>query len=364
MKKLAAIILAALILEGAASASSAPGTSARSAILIHAGTGEVLYESNADEKMLIASTTKIMTAVVVLENIDIDKIVTIEPGWCGIEGSSMYLKAGEEYSVRELLLGMLLVSGNDAACSLACAAAGDIESFAALMNEKAAKLGMANSSFKNPHGLDEDGHYSTARDMARLMEYAMANPDFAEITGCKSYSIGDVSYVNHNKLLWNCDGCIGGKTGYTKASGRSLVSCCERGGARYICVTLGDPDDWRDHEALYHWAEENYGLRAVIDDECVLSMPVVGGTGNAVKIVPEREVSLFLPKGTEIQYEIELPRFAFAPCFEGEPAGKIIAYINGEAAATARLVYGHDIDIYPKAKLTGIERPLWVGRGF
>ncbi len=356
MKRIVSILITLAVVFAAfpvcAGAYDAPAISAQSCILIHAGGGEVLYEHNADAKMLIASTTKIMTAIVVIENCGLDDKVQIKPEWCGIEGSSMYLKSGESYTVEELLSGMMLVSGNDAAVALACHTAGSIEKFAQLMNDKAAELSMTSSSFKNPNGLDEDGHHSTARDMAKLTDYCMRNAEFRAIVSCKSRTIADKTYVNHNKLLWNLEGCMGVKTGYTKASGRSLVSCCERGGTRYICVTLGDGDDWKDHAALYEWAFSKYLDKPVIDAGSTMSLPVVSGTETAVRIVPECTVRKFLPADAEINYKIELPRFVFAGIKAGDSAGRITAIYQGTQIASARLLYAQSVDLDKNAAVS------------
>ena len=203
---LAAIIFLSLFLP--VKAYAAPDNSAEAVILVHADTGQILYSENADSKMLIASTTKIMTALVVPENCEPDEMVKILPEYTSVEGSSMYLKAGESYSVRDLLYGMLLVSGNDAATALAFYCAGSIEAFAELMNAKAREMGLQNSSFKNPHGLDADGHYSSAEDLAAITCQAMKNELFAEIVSTKTYKVGNQTYMNHNKLLWNYEGCL------------------------------------------------------------------------------------------------------------------------------------------------------------
>ena len=265
MRKLTGFVLSlALIFSFKIPAHAELAVSANSAILVHADTGQVLFEKNPDAHMLIASTTKIMTAIVVLEHCELDDVVKVDERSAGVEGSSMYIKAGEEYTVEDLLYGLMLVSGNDAASALALHVADDMEDFAELMNEKAAQLGMTESSFKNAHGLDEEGHYSTARDMAKLAVYCMGNEDFARIAGTVSHTVGEQTLVNHNRLLREYEGCIGLKTGYTMAAGRTLVTCAERDGARYVCVTLNDPDDWDDHRALYDWAFANYSFTEVI----------------------------------------------------------------------------------------------------
>ena len=228
--------------------------SATAAVLMDADMGQVLYEKNGDRQMLIASTTKIMTALVVLEHAAPDDVITVTPDHMA-EGSSMYLKAGETVRVEELLYGLLLCSGNDAALALT-ECAGGLTPFVALMNEKAAALGMARTSFANPNGLDADGHYSTARDMAVLAAAAVENPAFRRICSSRSVTIGQRTMENHNRLLRQMEGCVGLKTGYTQAAGRTLVSCTEREGCRLVAVTLQDSNDWADHAALY-----DYGFR-------------------------------------------------------------------------------------------------------
>ena len=228
--------------------------SATAAVLMDADMGQVLYEKNGDRQMLIASTTKIMTALVVLEHAAPDDVITVTPDHMA-EGSSMYLRAGETVRVEELLYGLLLCSGNDAALALT-ECAGGLTPFVALMNEKAAALGMAHTSFANPNGLDADGHYSTARDMAVLAAAAVENPTFRRICSSRCVTIGQRTMENHNRLLRQVEGCVGLKTGYTRAAGRTLVSCTERDGCRLVAVTLQDGNDWADHAALY-----DYGFR-------------------------------------------------------------------------------------------------------
>ena len=247
-KMLRALLRLCLLLCMLPAVAEAVEVSATAAVLLDADTGQVLYEKNGDEQMLIASTTKIMTALVVLEQAGLDDTVTVTRDHMA-EGSSMYLKPGETVRVEELLYGLLLCSGNDAALALT-ACAGGPEPFVALMNEKAAALGMTRTSFANPNGLDAEGHYSTARDMAVL---AMEEPTVRRICSSRSVTIGQRTMENHNRLLRQVEGCIGLKTGYTKAAGRTLVSCAERCCCRLIAVTLRDSDDWADHAALYEY---------------------------------------------------------------------------------------------------------------
>jgi D-alanyl-D-alanine carboxypeptidase len=299
--------------------------------------GEVIYEKNADVRSRIASTTKLLTALVVLENSDPAEELTVRPEWTGIEGSSMYLRAGERYTVHELLEGLLLASGNDAATALACHTAGGTEDFAVLMNRKARELGMDDSHFSNPHGLDAEDHYATARDLAVLMAACLQNRTLAGLLAETSATVGEQTYVNHNKLLTLCPGCLGGKTGFTEAAGRCLVSCCEREGTRLICVTLRDPDDWVDHQVLYNWAFSRYATRNVTQ-AVSFEVPVVSGERRLVG-VEARPLRLFLPRTAEITLAAHLPRFVFAPVKAGEHAGVVQVFRDGERIHEAELIY-------------------------
>lgn len=326
----------------AASAAPAPAVNAQCAVVMHAD-GEIVWEKNADEPMLIASTTKIMTALVVLDCCRMAETVRVAPECCGIEGSSMYLKPGQEITVEKLLLGLLLVSGNDAAAALAVHCAGSIEAFAARMNEKAAELGMEHTHFSNPHGLNAEGHYSTANDMAKLMCRAMENKDFADVISRRSFAEGEMVYLNHNKLLYSLPGCLGGKTGYTVKAGRCLVSCCEREGTRFVCVTLSDPDDWNDHISLYEWAFSEYSDRDMSAAAC-FSVPVAGGESDSVNAVPGEKLTVFVRRDRELAITAELPRFVLAPVKAGERAGKATVYCDGQLLAECPLVYDRDVN--------------------
>lgn len=346
MKKLLSPLLALLAALAAATpafaAQDAPAVSAQAAVVIHADTLETLYEKNADEPMLIASVTKLMTALVALDECAPGDMVDITPEMCGIEGSSMYLRAGERYSVEELLCGLLLVSGNDAATALALHTAGSEEAFAELMNEKAAELGMTGSHFANPHGLDAPGHRATARDVARLMAECLEQPAIAEICASTQRTVGEKLLLNHNRLLKEYPGCIAGKTGYTMAAGRCLVTCAEREGTRLICVTLSDPDDWADHTALYDWAFGNYAYAPVIDAEMELRLPVAGGEN--ARLSPESGASVLLERGelAELETHIELPPFVFGPVKAGEALGRVYVTLRGEELASRALRAAQD----------------------
>lgn len=318
--------------------------SAQAYVLMEASSGRVLEEKNADDRMLIASTTKVMTALVVLDNCSAEESVLIRPEYTNIEGSSMYLRSGERYTVRELLTGLLLASGNDAAVALACHTAGSIEAFSCLMNEKAAEMGLKNTSFRNPHGLDEDGHYSSARDLARIFIEAMNKREFSEITSLQRATVGNKLLVNHNKLLKSCAGVIGGKTGFTKAAGRTLVTCCEREGIRLVCVTLRAPDDWADHSELY---DSGFSEVTLYDGpqcgEEFMSVPVISGAQTCASVYAAEDISFPVFNNEKIECVVYLPEFVYADVLEGETAGEIVYKSNGKVLCCARLEYADTV---------------------
>lgn len=302
-------------------------------ILYEPRTGTVLEALNPDEPMLIASTTKIMTALVVLEHCGLDETVCVTAEQTAVEGSSAYLMAGASYTVEGLLYGLLLASGNDAACALAEHTAGSIEGFAALMNEKAAALGLLNTHFSNPHGLNDPEHYSSARDLALLTAAAMENETFSRIFAARSYSAQGMEYSNHNKLLDLCEGCIGGKTGYTKAAGRTLVSCVQRGDLRLICVTLNDPDDWEDHCRWYDNAYSSFDF-IPFPAENWQCLPVISGTSPTVTLRCNAP-GVLVHRSPGVKTLVELPRFLFAPVAAGECLGTVTISEDGTAVRRA-----------------------------
>ncbi|SEA59849.1 D-alanyl-D-alanine carboxypeptidase [Thalassobacillus cyri] len=240
---------------------AAISVSARNAVLMDMQSGRVLYEKAAYEEELIASTTKIMTALLAVESGKLDEEVNASNNAVYTEGSSIYLKEGEKMTLKDLVYGLMLRSGNDAAMAIAEHLGGSEEGFAYMMNEKAAWLGMNNSHFDNPHGLDSETHYSSAYDLALLMRNAMQNDVFREVTSAERYLSDNRDYYwfNKNKLLTKYyDYCIGGKTGFTKAAGRTLVSAAKKGDMELIAVTLNAGDDWNDHQQMYEWGFENY----------------------------------------------------------------------------------------------------------
>lgn len=336
----------------------APDVSAESCVLYCGDTDDVLYAKLADERRLIASTTKIMTAIIAIENLDMDKEIVIKDEWCGVEGSSMYLSPGQHYTVRELLTGMLLCSGNDAATAVAGLCTGGEEDFVSLMNAKAKELGMSNSCFSNPHGLDDENHYSTALDMAKLAAYCMKNEEFRNIVCKKSFTVNDLNFYNHNRLLSECDGCIGIKTGYTQAAGRTLVSCVQRNGLELICVTLNAPDDWNDHKKLYDWAYSEYSMTTFDSNVFSAYLPAISGVNSMAELAPEKTISVLSKCGQKVSAYLELPGMLFAGGSKGESVGEIYVYLDGTLAAAEKMVYTEDVPIDPNLKLSFIQRIL------
>lgn len=246
---LAALWAAVSLIVCLTAVTEAVEVSAAAAVLMDADSGRLLYDKNGEKRMLIASTTKLMTALVALEQGGLQQEITVTGGHMA-EGSSMYLRPGEKLTLETLLYGLLLSSGNDAALAVTECMGGAVP-FVARMNEKAAELGMENTHFANPNGLDDEAHYSTAEDMAKLAAAAMDDPVLRRVASTRTARIGGRTLTNHNKLLSRVEGCVGLKTGYTKAAGRTLVSCAERDGVRLVAVTLQDGDDWNDHASLY-----------------------------------------------------------------------------------------------------------------
>ena len=354
------MILFAVLLESSVGASgyrevgsvdvmSDVSVSAEAVILYCCDNGEVVYSSDCDKTLPMASTTKIMTAVVAIDNAEINDEVRVDASACGVEGSSVYLYKNERITIKDLLYAVMLESANDAAAALAVAVCGDLESFVGMMNAKAAELGMKNTSYRNPHGLDEEGHYSTARDLALLMSYAMKDPVFAQITGTYRYSceMKDAEaarmFINHNRLLNSCEGVCGGKTGYTKTSGRCLVSVAVRDGVMLCAVTLNDPNDWKDHSSLYDAGFSVYG-RYDFDAQTVV-IPVingvsstVGGRAEGISVVVKKE------DADRISIVYEHDRFIYADIKKGELLGRIVYTVDGVRVGCSEIVAAEDVE--------------------
>ncbi|MBP3362114.1 MAG: D-alanyl-D-alanine carboxypeptidase [Clostridia bacterium] len=346
MKKLLLTAAAVFLLSVSAEAAP-PEISAMHACLMEQKTGSIIYEYNGFEEYPMASTTKIMTAVVALENSKPDDEVTVSNLAVMQEGSSAYLRQGDKIPMGELLYGLMLNSGNDAAVAVAEHVSGNISCFAEKMNEKAAEIGAVNTSFKNPSGLDSEGHYTTAADLARISSYALNNEEFRKIVSTRihktDYSAGTLYFSNHNKLLNLYDGCIGVKTGYTKKVGRCLVSAAERDGVTLVCVTLGDPDDWRDHAALLDYGFENIRWKTVLETDKVLK-ELKSPDDIIIPVKSKEDFSLALCRGDESKLEVVLHTVpeVDADVEEGDKLGFCEVIFDGRVVAEHELVAGRE----------------------
>ena len=362
MKRIIAGTAAALLAAVLFLPLQAGAVSARRAYVLDTLSGRVLYEKEADTQSLIASTTKIMTALIVCEQCNVLDRMRIPKEAVGIEGSSMYLKEGEVLTLQELLYGLMLSSGNDAAVALALYCGGTVEGFAELMNDKARILGMHNTHFENPNGLDSPGHFSTAKDLAILAAYAMENPIFRKTVSTKTVSVGERYLTNHNKLLWRVEGAEGVKTGFTKAAGRILVSSATRDGRRIVAVTLDDPADWRDHGALLEEGFGRYRHSQILSaGDTVGTVEVVGGENQRVAIVAAEDFSY--PLAEEEKPCLALPGtgFVYAPAVEGSDAGFVYVLINGKAVGKVPTVYGATVE-QTKTEEPGFWKKFFKGK--
>ena len=341
-----------------------PEVSAQSAVVLTADTGTVLFEKDGHTPRPVASTTKIMTALLALEAAQEqgDPLVDITQEMVAVEGSSMGLQAGDSISLTGLAAGMLLASGNDAANAAALYLEGSLESFAARMNQRAAALGMEDTHFVTPSGLDgEDaqglGHLSTAYDMALLARAALEDQAFRQLCSSPSLAVEfaepvkRVTYTNHNKLLAQYQGCVGVKTGFTKEAGRCLVSAAERDGALLIAVTLNAPNDWQDHTALLDYGFSQVEPYQLAGGDVRLTVPVVGSPVEVMSLRGSNggEVTLPLGQGAQVERVVHAPKFLYAPVESGEQVGEICWYLEGQLLGSAPLTAAGAAPLQEKA---------------
>ena len=334
--------------------------SARSAVLIDAKSGRVLYEHNSYEKLPMASTTKIMTGLLACESDKLNETVKVSPFASGTEGSSLWLKVGERQTLENLTYGLMLKSGNDAAVAIAEHLGGSVDAFALLMNEKAKKIGAKNTHFENPHGLDAEGHFTTAYDLAIIAQEAMKIDKFREIVSTKNYKIpmqGETwerALKNHNKLLWRYEGCNGVKTGFTKKCGRCLVSSASREETEVICVTLNAPDDWNDHTYLLDYGFSNFKNKRVFEKgERAISVTYDKKYERKVNLLYAESFDVAVGKKDNITTRIEKMKIK-CPAKKGTLAGYGYIYCNGEEVGKIPLVTEKDIkkiSLFAKIKL-------------
>lgn len=319
-------------------------SSARALALYQPDTDSFLYEKNASMPLKMASTTKIMTALVAIETAPLDQVLTVPDEAAGIEGTSLYLSEGDTGTLSDFLYALMLASANDAAATIAINLSGSIEAFADKMNERATELRLQHTHFENPHGLDADEHYTSARDLALLTAEALQNPSFAEIvsTERKTIYLNDGETVrnltNHNRLLKSVSGACGVKTGFTRASGRCLVSAAERNGVRIIAVTLDCPNDWQEHTALLEKGLSLFQYASLAKKRSIaFRLPVLNGNESTVLISNPRDIYAVFPNDADIETRFDTPRYLTAPIKKGAVLGKVSFYLNNKLIAESPL---------------------------
>lgn len=328
--------------------------SAASAVIIEADSGDVIYEKDAHTARPMASTTKLMTALIAAESLPSDREITVSKTAVLTEGSSLGLRAGDLISVSDLLTGLLLASGNDAANMTAEAVAGTLPAFADLMNAKAAVLGMHNSHFVTPSGLDAAGHAASAYDMALLGRAVLQNRFLRQVCATEHTRIAfgapkrDVWVKNHNRLLSLSADCIGMKTGFTKKSGRCLVSAAVRDGVTVVAVTLNGGDDWNDHLKLYEYAFSRW-RRVTPDAPALPPLAVAGGTVQTVTLQTEQPPAVSLPRDVAdtVSVSVQLPAFVWAPLRAGETAGTVTYRYGNGNIVTLPITLTEDLQALP-----------------
>jgi len=346
MKKFNIFVLVfALLFSNISFGSEYPSVSAKSAIVMDDSSGRILFSKNSDAKLAMASTTKIITAIVGLENGKLNDIINTSLKAAHVEGSSIWLEENEKITMENALYGLMLNSGNDAAISIAEHIAGDTDKFAKLMNSLAKKVGAYNSNFVNPNGLDADGHYTTAYDLGLLTRYGLSIPKFAEIVKTKEKKIPweghewDRSLKNHNKLLWQYEYCNGVKTGFTKKSGRCLVSSAVKDGYQLVTVTLSAGDDWNDHRNMFEYAFNTYMPKLIFTkNQYVKTLVVKGGKKNKVMLVTKDKLSIPLSENEDnITYQYNGPEIIEAPVSKYSEIGKMDIYLNEKIIGSVAL---------------------------
>jgi D-alanyl-D-alanine carboxypeptidase (penicillin-binding protein 5/6) len=341
-------------IAGPLAASAAPAVTGQAALLMDPVNGQVLYEKNADERIYPASTTKILTAIIAIESGKMDEKVTIPLEASLVEGSAIGLQEGERIPLGDLLYALMLNSGNDSAVAIAYHLGGSIDGFTGIMNKKAAAIGAVNTHFNNPNGLPDSSHYSTARDMALIARYAMQNPEFRDIVATKVKNIerndpeAQTYLGNHNKMLWNYDGAIGIKTGYTDDAGQCLVTAAARGGRELLAVVMKSEgaNIWTDSTSLLDYGFNDF--HAVVLSEAGIfaaDAPVKYGVPKTAPVVTGNIMSYSFPVGShpEIRQEVMLDKKITAPASAGSIAGELVFFAGGMELGRVDLVLQNDV---------------------
>lgn len=340
-------LLIVFLITVPAGAAGRPNLAASAAILMDFTTGKVIFAKNSTERRAPASTTKILTALVALERGELNQVITTSHKASKIGGSSIWLAPGEKHTLKELLYGILLNSGNDASVAVAEGLAGSEAKFAGWMNEKARVIGAKDTCFKNSNGLPEPGHYTTAYDLALITRYALHNPVFAEIVKTKKKAINwpgreyNRLLVNHNKLLWRYEFADGVKTGYTRQAGRCLVASATKNGQRLIAVVLNSKLMYEDTRKLFEYGFNNYQLLTVVGSgQEIGSIPVMEGVVSQVPVLPQRPVTLVVPKAqtNKVKVNLEIPRSLHAPVERLQQVGELEVKFGAQVLAKIPVV--------------------------
>lgn len=344
----------------------ASGTSAKAMCVLEKDSKRVIYSHNMESQLPMASTTKVMTAITVIQNCDnLNELIQVDDCAIGVEGTSIYLRKGELISVKDLLYGLMLRSGNDAATALACHIGGSVEGFADKMNELATKIGAKNSHFANPHGLDNKNHYTTAYDLALISAYALNNPIFKEIVSTKTHDIeatnvSDKRYLtNKNRLLSSLNGCCGVKTGFTSKAGRCLVSAVERDNTTYVCVVLNCGPMFEESASLLNSCFENYENMKIIDkDKEIFNEYIVSGKEGRLYLYAEEDFCYPIRKGEirdlKLEYNVSLD-----DAKAGDEVGEIKVFFKNHLIKTIKLYTINKIDKLVNENTKSIEQILW-----
>ncbi len=336
--------------------------SAKSYCVIEQNSKRILASSNEKVRMGMASTTKIMTAFVAVMHSNPNDVVTVSRKASYTEGSSLYLKEGETIKMSDLIYGLMLNSGNDSAVAIAEHISGSCEEFSKLMTQTAHEIGASDTNFVNPNGLSDDNHYTTAYDLALITSKALENEEFAKIVSTKKY-IGHtlntnraLYFTNHNKLLSSINGCVGVKTGFTKATGRCLVSSVEKNGWQAVCVTLDAPDDWNDHKQLFDYVFEKYSIRKIIDKNSILKTVDLNGSeeGGNLEIACSEDVSVVMSDDDNVRINLDENLNEIEPIKKNDSVGNVQFFLNDQLIDIKKAVAYNDV-VFPKKRMFGFE---------
>jgi D-alanyl-D-alanine carboxypeptidase (penicillin-binding protein 5/6) len=323
---------------------------AKAFVLMDPISGRILFEKNSEDKRAMASTTKIMTAIIALENGDLRSKVKVSSRAASIGGSSFYLNSGEVLSLENMLYGLLLPSGNDAAVAIAEHIGGTEDNFVRMMNKKALELGALNTHFKNPHGLDDPEHYTTAKDLALIAKYALNIHKFREIVQTKSKEIKEGKNPRHifstNRLLWEFEGAIGIKTGYTGNAGKCLVASADNNIFQLLSIVLGTHDHFADSCTLLNYGFNNYQFTPLISkNQYCTTIKVVGGLSDEVDLMTKDGISLVLMENESVIFNSVVPKKIKAPVSKGEQIGELQVYVGNDLACSTSLVAMSNVSI-------------------